>query len=107
MSEKAPGHLSALTLGLLVAGKMTPEEEQWARAHLRQCPDCSQRLDQTSSSADHFQRVVKPRTVEALRRRLEQTPPPPPARRPWARYGLGALLALLAAGALLWVLHGR
>jgi anti-sigma factor RsiW len=95
MSSDPQPHLSALTLDALQLGGLTPEAEQQARAHLAQCPTCSQRLAETSSSAEHFSKVVQPRTVEQLRERMKR--PAPLLSRAGVRWSLVALAGILAA----------
>ena len=103
MGSDLQPHLSALTLDALQIGALPPEEERQARDHLAQCPACSERLTETASSADHFAKVVQPRTLEQLRERMQQ--PAPWLSRPGVRWGLGLLAGVLAAlGG--WVVFG-
>jgi anti-sigma factor RsiW len=102
MTQEEGGHLSAITLGALLLGGLPPEAERRARAHLEQCAACAQRLQETSTSAEHFQREVEPRTVEALRQRLAQSA----ASRPRSRrlQGVVALGVLLGVALVTWLL---
>ncbi|NVJ03214.1 zf-HC2 domain-containing protein [Myxococcus sp. AM009] len=94
MSLPEHSHLSGLTLDALLLGGLPDAEEKAARAHLEQCPGCARRLEETHTSTEHFRREVQPRTLEQLRRRLEQSAPAAP---PWRRRAV--LTALLVAGA--------
>ncbi|HYO69664.1 MAG TPA: zf-HC2 domain-containing protein [Archangium sp.] len=93
MNNEAPRHLSAITLDTLQLGGLSPEAEQETRAHLAQCPKCSQRLSEAFTSTEHFVKVVQPRTAEQLRQRMER--PQPPLSRPGVRWGLVALVGRL------------
>ncbi|WP_309895084.1 zf-HC2 domain-containing protein [Archangium sp.] len=95
MSSEPQHHLSALTLDSLQMGALPPEEERQARAHLAQCPACAERLTETASSAEHFSKVVQPRTLEQLRERMQR--PAPWLSRPGVRWGLAVLAGVLAA----------
>lgn len=102
MTHEEGGHLSAMTLGTLLLGGLPPDAERRARAHLEQCAACAQRLQETSTSAEHFQREVEPRTVEALRQRLAQSTVTRP--RPWRLQGAVALGVLLVVALVTWLL---
>jgi len=105
MSREPHPHLSSLTLDTLQLGGLSPEAEREARAHLAQCAECSQRMTEASSSAEHFVKVVQARTQEQLRHRMAR--PQPLLSRPGVRWGLAALGALLAAlGGWLVLGHG-
>lgn len=104
MGSDPQPHLSALTLDALHLGALPAEEERKAREHLAQCPACTQRLTETTSSADHFAKVVQPRTLEQLRERMEQ--PAPLLSRPGVRWGLAMLVGVLVA-LVAWLMLGR
>jgi anti-sigma factor RsiW len=101
-SEESP-HLSAYALDVLELGGLPPEEERRAREHLTQCAECTKRLAEAHTSAEHFQKVVQRRTLEKLRQRMhEQEEPRPVWARPAVRWGLAAG-ALVAAALGAWL----
>ncbi|HLK99189.1 MAG TPA: zf-HC2 domain-containing protein [Myxococcaceae bacterium] len=104
MGSDPQPHLSALTLDALHLGALSAEEESKARAHLAQCPACTRLLTETTSSAEHFKKVIQPRTLEQLRERMQQ--PAPWLSRPGVRWGLAVLGAVLVS-LIAWLMLGR
>lgn len=105
MSSEEPSHLSAYALDVLESGGLSPAEEQRARAHLAACVDCTRRLEQAHSSAEHFKSVVKPRTLEQLRQRMIRKRKRSLLERPGVVRGLwiaGVLGVAVVVALLLW-----
>lgn len=67
-------HLSTLALDSLRLGGLPAAQAQQAQAHLGHCPLCARRLREADDSAEHFLRVVHPRTLQLLRQRMHAPP---------------------------------
>lgn len=106
MHKDESSHLSAYTLDTLELGGLSPEEERHARAHLEHCATCSRRLSDAHTSAEHFQKVVHPRTLEQLRQRMEQSAPEARPERKKVLVLVGLLGALLLAASWWWLVGG-
>ncbi|HEX5751969.1 MAG TPA: hypothetical protein VFZ09_37455 [Archangium sp.] len=100
-SEESP-HLSAYAIDVLELGKLPAGEEQRAREHLAQCPECTRRLEEAHTSAELFTKGVQQRTLEQLRQRMSQEAQRSARPRPAVPWLLLAVGLATAAGA--WLL---
>jgi len=96
----SPSHLTALDFDRLRLDALPPAEAAALRGHLDSCESCRQQEHSQRALADRFLRDVLPRTLPAVRERLEPSP--------WWRMRRWAFaLAPLACGLVLLAYWGR